>query len=118
MTTGMLILGGLVALAALGVLIGAVMPMIAEIRRTARLGTESVARFAEAVNGIREEEGRIRRNLTSLAETTAAWPQAAVVPRELRVLAHHIKALGAATALLSTFRRSPWRGVQKLVSGR
>jgi hypothetical protein len=108
MTVFSLAFCGLLVVGGLGVLIRAIIQVVAEVKRTTRTGTESVLRIKETVAGIGEEERRLRGNLKLLSETAATWPRAAVLPREAGVLARNIRSLGTVTALLSTLRRAPW----------
>ena len=108
MTTLFLILSGFLGFGALAFLIWTVIPLVAEVNLTVRTGAESVARIKDAVAGIREEEGRLRSDLTLLSEAVAAWPRAAVLSGEAGLLVRNVRALGAATALLTTLRRVPW----------
>ena len=108
MSTLFLILSGLFGVGALGFLAWSLIPLVSEVNRTARTVAESIARIQDAVTGIREEEGRIRNDLSLLSGAATSWPQAAGLPVEAGLLVRNIRALGAATALLSTLRRVPW----------
>ena len=108
MTSFILVVSMLLVFGAFGVLVRAIIQVVAEVNQTTRTGSESVARIKGFVAGIREEERRLRDNLTQLSESTAAWPQAAGLLREAGLLARNIRSLGAATALLSTLRRATW----------
>ena len=108
MTSFILVVSMLLVLGALGVLVRTIIPLVAEVNRTTRTGVESIARVKGAVTGIREEEGRLRDDLTLLTGAATAWPRAAVLPREAGLLASNIRSLGAATALFSTLRRARW----------
>jgi hypothetical protein len=108
MTLFVLIITMLLVFGAVGVLVRAIIPMVAEANRTGRAGAESVARIKGAVAGIREEEGRVRDDLLLLSRAAAAWPRAALLPREAGLLARNINSFSAAMALLATLRRAPW----------
>ena len=108
MTLFVLVVSMLVVFGAVGVLVRATIPLVAEANRTVRAGTDSVARIKGAVVGIREEEGRLRDGLMFLSGAAVDWPRVAVLPREAGLLARNINSLGTATALLSTLRRVPW----------
>jgi hypothetical protein len=108
MTSFLLIVSMLLIFGAVGVLVRTIIPLVAELGRTARAGAESIARIKGAVAGIRQEEGPLRDDLTLLSGAVAAWPRVAVLPREAGLLVRNIRSFGAATALLSTLRRAPW----------
>ena len=105
MTSFVLVVTMLLVFGAVGVLVRAIIPLVAEANRTVRAGAESVARIKGAVAGIREEEGRLRDGLMFLSGAAVSWPRVAALTREAGLLARNINSLGAATALLSTFRR-------------
>jgi hypothetical protein len=108
MTSFVLVISMLVVFGAVAVLVRAIIPMVAEANCTFRAGVESIARIKGTVAGIRVEEGRVRDDLMLLSGAAAAWPRAALLPREAGLLARNINSLSAATALLATLRRAPW----------
>lgn len=114
----LLIISGLLVLGAVTVLAVTLMPLAAELRACSLAWRESVGRIRRDVAGIRHDESRVRENVSLLAASAAAWERAVVLPREAEVLTGNIRVLGMATALLSACRRSPWKGVQRLVAGR
>lgn len=105
MTTSLVILCTLLIVGSLGILLRAAAQLIAELRSTARIGGDSAARMGGEINDIREETGRIETGWELLSESAASWPRAAVVPREMKLLAGNVRALGVASALLSTLCR-------------
>ena len=114
----LLIISGLLVLGAVAFLVVALMPLAAELRACSQVWRESVDRIRCDVAGIRDDETRVRENVSLLARSAAAWQRAVVLPREAALLTVNIRVLGIATALLSACRRSPWKGVQRLVAGR
>jgi hypothetical protein len=108
MTSFILVVSVLLVIGALGVLVRTIIRLVAEVNLTTCTGAESIERIKGAVTGIQEEERLLRGDLTLLTGAAAAWPRAAVLPREAGLLVRNIRSLGAATALLSTLRRAAW----------
>ena len=106
MTASILIFSMLLVMIALMVMARAIFQTRSEIRQTTRTGSESIARLREAVDGIRKDEERLRDDLVLLSEVLAAWPQAAAVVTETRLLSHNIRVLGTVIALISALRKA------------
>ena len=94
-------------LGAFGVLLWAVIPTVAELKRTIREGTGSTERLKSAVAAIRNEQVLLQEQAVVLSGMVASWPRVSELPVEIRLLVKNIQSIGTVTALLSAARLLP-----------
>jgi len=94
-------------LGAIGVLLWAVIPTVAELKRTIREGTGSTERLKGAVAAIRNEQVLLQEQAVVLSGMVASWTRVSELPVEIRLLVKNIQSIGTVTALLSAARLLP-----------